>query len=142
MVRRVVDEGLGFRAAAREFAWMQRWRVTGWPGIGRRIRSMWRIARIGHCSGELSQHAAHLPCRCELCALVAIVEIDERLGLDENRLARIGRIVNDTRDTGTHRRFDGQDIALTTHREKVVLQVLSKILVLEIPFDLTAHSAM
>ena len=41
------------------------------------------VGRIGHRGRELSEHAAHFPGRLEFRALVEIVEIDQRLGLDE-----------------------------------------------------------
>ena len=115
-----LDRELG----AREREVEQRERVEARIDLGRGGRG-----RVG----ELAQHARDLALHLELGALVLVVELDERLRLDEQRGSRTRGVVHDAADlaaaVGAHR----QHIAVVAHGEVVVRERAADVRVAQDP---------
>ena len=82
---------------------------------------------------ELAQHARDLALHLELGALVLVVELDERLRLDEQRGARARGVVHDAADLAAAVGAHGQHIAVVAHGEVVVRERAADVRVAQDP---------
>ena len=74
-----------------------------------------------------AQHAARLALDRELGLLQPVVELDQRLGLDEERGARGRRVVHDARHAPARLGAHGQHVAVAAHGDEGVLERVAKL---------------
>ena len=74
-----------------------------------------RIAARRGARRELSKNAESLAFDLELGLFQAVVQIDQCLGLDEHRRARVGRVVDDAVHPPARIGADGQHVAVVAH---------------------------